>query len=124
MSSPPLAQIDRAVRLPPSGRCHEAARFRLLMRYSTMWGLLAALMVASSGVAAAELTPAEQARRLSDEGLTAFREQRYAEAIAKFEASYALAPLPLLIFDIAQAYRLQGDCAHALELYRRYQRET
>jgi tetratricopeptide (TPR) repeat protein len=78
--------------------------------------------------AAAQPSPstpvANRAVALSDEGIAAFRQQRYDEAIAAFAASYALAPLPALSFDIAQAYRLKGDCANASELYRRYLREA
>src|SRR5437868_10645676 len=63
---------------------------------------------------------ADEARRLSDEGLVHFAAGRYREAVAAFEASYAVKPLPVLWFNIAQAHRLAGDCARALEAYRRY----
>jgi hypothetical protein len=88
--------------------------------------IAAALSLAASGVAAAEPPPAGDPRAvaLSDEGVGYFRQQRYDEAISAFAASYAIVPLPLLSFDIAQSYRLKGDCAHAIEFYRRYLREA
>src|SRR5439155_15233303 len=63
---------------------------------------------------------AERARQLSDEGLVHFNQGRWREAVAAFEASYAVRPLAVLRFDIAQAHRLGGDCARARDEYRRY----
>ncbi len=79
-------------------------------------------MVALSSAVASAQPPsvAEQARALSDEGLEHFRQNEYAPAIASFQRSYAMSPLPALLFNIAQAYRLAGDCDHALQYYRRY----
>ncbi|HZS42419.1 MAG TPA: tetratricopeptide repeat protein [Polyangia bacterium] len=65
-----------------------------------------------------------RARQLSDEGLAQFNRGHYRQAIEAFEASFALRRLPVLLFDIAQAYRLDGDCDRALEHYRRYVREA
>jgi len=44
----------------------------------------------------------------------------YAAAIAEFQEAYRLAPAPQLWFNIAQAYRLQGDKANAVDYYRKY----
>jgi tetratricopeptide (TPR) repeat protein len=44
----------------------------------------------------------------------------YAEAIGEFETSLALMPLPELLFNIGQAYRLKGDAKRALEMYKRF----
>jgi hypothetical protein len=88
-----------------------------------MRALLRLLVLSIALAPAARAEPAGDAARahaLSDEGLAHFRQKRYAEAIAAFEASYALSPLPTLLFDIAQAHRLAGHCADALERYRRY----
>jgi tetratricopeptide (TPR) repeat protein len=73
-------------------------------------------------VRVASAQESDRALVLSDQGLALFRQHRYDEAIAAFKASYELLPLPLLLFDSAQAYRLKGDCQSALELYRRYLR--
>ncbi len=44
----------------------------------------------------------------------------YDQAIAEYQAAYELAPLPELIFNIAQVHRLKHDNQLALETYRRY----
>ncbi len=82
---------------------------------------LVVVVVAASALAgSADEASDRQARALSTEGLTQFKRGHYAEAIAAFQASYALSPLPPLLFDAAQAYRLLGRCDDALTLYRRY----
>jgi hypothetical protein len=45
---------------------------------------------------------------------------QYPEAIESYHAAYELLPLPLLLFDLAQAHRLSGDSAKAIELYQKY----
>jgi len=50
-------------------------------------------------------------------GKRAFTEQRYAEAAAEFRAAYDLQPDPKLLYSIAQAQRLAGDCAGAIASY-------
>jgi tetratricopeptide (TPR) repeat protein len=45
---------------------------------------------------------------------------KYDQAIAEYEDAYRLAPLPELLFNMAQAYRLKGDRKRAIELYERY----
>jgi tetratricopeptide (TPR) repeat protein len=62
----------------------------------------------------------ERAHELSDLGLAAFGVGRYADAIADFDAAYALSRVPLLVFNSAQAHRLKGDCEEAVTLYQRY----
>jgi hypothetical protein len=42
------------------------------------------------------------------------------EGVAEYEAGYAIVPLPEFLFNIAQAYRLKGDKAKAIEAFRRY----
>ncbi len=88
-------------------------------------GWTALVWIAALAVPARAGETAEQrwARQLSDEGLAHFQQAHYREAIAEFSASYALRPLPALLFNIAQAHRLSGDCAEALEFYRSYRRD-
>ena len=44
----------------------------------------------------------------------------YGEAIIEYQAAYALMPMPELLFNIGQCYRLSGDAAHAILYYQRY----
>jgi tetratricopeptide (TPR) repeat protein len=61
-------------------------------------------------------------RALSDRGLGHYRRGEYDLAIRDFQASFLLRPLPELLFNIAQAYRLQGNCNKALQSYSEYLR--
>jgi tetratricopeptide (TPR) repeat protein len=56
---------------------------------------------------------AERGRALHDAG-------DYADAIAAFNKAYVLAPTPGLLFNLAQAYRLAGQCDDAAWMYRRF----
>jgi tetratricopeptide (TPR) repeat protein len=53
-------------------------------------------------------------------GLAAQQDGRYDEAIAEYQAGYALVPHPEILFNLAQAHRLKGDAPRALAYYRRY----
>src|SRR5258708_2982105 len=66
----------------------------------------------------------QEARTLYSEGVTHYDLAEYAVAIEKFKAAYALSRAPRLLFDIAQAYRLQGagNCRNAAQFYRNYLR--
>lgn len=74
---------------------------------------------AAAGDAPHEADPGEAAR-LYDEGRRYFNVGEYDPAIEKLKAAYLIAPLPELLYDLGQAFRLKGDCAEALSLYRRY----
>jgi tetratricopeptide (TPR) repeat protein len=63
---------------------------------------------------------APEARRLTDSGLTHFAAGRYDDAIVDFQKSYAVSPVPGLLYNLAQAYRLTGNCGRALDHYRRF----
>lgn len=60
------------------------------------------------------------ARELAREGRAAHDAGDYARAIAAFQEAYVIAPSPALVFDLAQSYRLQGNCDAAAAMYRRY----
>ncbi len=69
--------------------------------------------------AAADSVP-NKARTLADRGRVAHDSRDYAGAIAAFTEAYALAPAPGLLFNLAQAYRLRGNCDDAALMYRRF----
>jgi tetratricopeptide (TPR) repeat protein len=60
------------------------------------------------------------AQALYDRGLARFQARAYAEAVADFEAGYALDPRREFLFAEAQAKRLAGDCKGAVALYERF----
>ena len=62
----------------------------------------------------------ERARELADRGRAFHDAGDYPHAIAAFKEAYVLAPSPGLLFNLAQAYRLEGDCDDAAWMYRRY----
>lgn len=61
-----------------------------------------------------------KARTLADRGRAFHDAGEYAKAIAAFTQAYVMAPSPALLFNLAQAYRLQGNCDDAALMYRRY----
>jgi tetratricopeptide (TPR) repeat protein len=63
-----------------------------------------------------------RAHRLYQEGRTEYDLGNYDRAIELFRESYQLVRAPLLLFNIAQAYRLKRDCRQALDGYRHFAR--
>lgn len=62
----------------------------------------------------------DKARTLASRGRAAHDAGDYPTAIAAFIQAYVIAPSPALLFNLAQAYRLQGNCDDAALMYRRY----
>lgn len=61
-----------------------------------------------------------KARALAERGRALHDAGDYASAIAAFNQAYAMAPSPALLFNLAQAYRLAGNCDDAALMYQRY----
>jgi tetratricopeptide (TPR) repeat protein len=61
-----------------------------------------------------------EARAHFAKGKSLQEQHKYDEAIAEYQAAYALTPLPPLLFNIAQSQRLKGDKAAALDFYDKY----
>lgn len=90
-----------------------------------------ALVLATATVAVAQPAPpppAEEqvarARQLYLEGKSHYDVGDYAKAIEIWKRAYVLSNAPMLLFNIAQAHRLSGDCATALKVYASYEREA
>jgi tetratricopeptide (TPR) repeat protein len=86
--------------------------------------ILLALLVA---LPARADTAVEKARAHYRTGEAHFRAGRYDEAIAEYQAAYALANRPELLFNIGSAYRKKAEQTHdaadkraAVDYYRRY----
>ena len=64
----------------------------------------------------------EKSRVLKNQGMSAYQAGRYDAAVKKFAAAIdnTPAPTPELIYYAAQAYRLKGERAKAIELYEKY----
>ena len=72
--------------------------------------------------AADDRANATEAARLYDEGKRHFDIGEYAQAIASWKQAYLRSSAPLLLFNIAQAYRLSNNCAQANRFYVNYRR--
>jgi tetratricopeptide (TPR) repeat protein len=83
--------------------------------------LLAVVALAASAADARAGDPVPpKARKLAERGRELHERGDYARAIAAFKEAYVIAPSPGLLFNLAQAYRLQGNCDDAELMYRRY----
>ena len=60
------------------------------------------------------------ARDLSDQALRQYQQGQFDAAIESFMGAFALSNNSGLLFNVAQAYRLKGDCEHARDYYQRY----
>ena len=108
-----------------SRRRRRAAKSLRRPTHETMKWLLVIVVMAWGPLAAAQpAAPADPApdKTLYDQGTKHYDLAEYAAAIESFRASYDLVPQPLLLFDIAQAYRQLHDCEHARTFYKSYLR--
>ena len=60
-----------------------------------------------------------RSKELYDQGSRAYKAGEYRRAVELFLEAYDLSGAPAILFNIAQAYRLDGACADALIYYRR-----
>ncbi|MCE9579307.1 MAG: tetratricopeptide repeat protein [Deltaproteobacteria bacterium] len=85
-----------------------------------MRSLVVVVVVAFAAPAVAQPADTSRARSLYVEGDTHFRLAEYDQAIVLFKEAYRLDPAPGLLFNLAQAYRLKGDCRQALWFYEKF----
>jgi hypothetical protein len=82
-----------------------------------------AVTVAFAGTArAAELTPQQKAemKSLYERATRAYDVGKYAEAIEEYQKAYEIGGDPPMLYNIAQAYRLNDQPGEAVRFYRRY----
>ncbi len=89
------------------------------------WLALGLALVGAPAIGhAEEPTPPDvipaKARALAQRGRAYHDAGDYGNAIISFKEAYVMAPSPGLLFNLAQAYRLQGNCDDATLMYRRY----
>ncbi len=87
--------------------------------------VIATVLVAASTVAHADnaLRPEQipaKARELAERGRAFHDAGDYTAAVSAFKEAYVLAPSAGLLFNIAQAYRLAGNCDESAWMYRRF----
>jgi tetratricopeptide (TPR) repeat protein len=68
--------------------------------------------------------PTARAKQLYTEGKRFYDIGEFAKAVESWKQAYVLSTAPMLLFNIAQAYRLSGDCEQALRFYANYERES
>lgn len=78
------------------------------------------LLAVAAPVWAEDAGVPEKARMLAERGRALHDAGDYAGAIAAYKEAYVLAPRPGLLFNLAQAYRLSGDCDDAAFMYKRF----
>jgi hypothetical protein len=111
--------------LAPPGR-----QFRSFARVTglVVWLLgLAVTVPAHADVPSAEARAEarrSEAKLRFDEGVNAFREHRYADAVEAFLKADALAASPALSFNIARAFERLDNPSSALRWYRDYRRRS
>jgi tetratricopeptide (TPR) repeat protein len=86
------------------------------LRSILLFGVLAALGTRASA------DPDPAVRDLVERAQRHFDLGEYDDAIAGYRAAYRADPRPALIYNLAQAYRLEGDCVTATVLYRNFVR--
>jgi tetratricopeptide (TPR) repeat protein len=82
--------------------------------------VLAIAPIAARGDDAWDGSIPAKARTLAERGRAFHDAGDYPHAIAAFTQAYVIAPSPALLFNLAQAYRLEGNCDDAALMYRRY----
>jgi len=81
------------------------------------------ILLCSAATAAAQPAP-KTAEQHYEQSKRYYDVEKYDEAIAELKTAYTLSADPVYLFNIAQAMRKKGDCAGAIDYYRKYLRES
>jgi len=127
MTPLPPGSTRRSSRILPLRSC------QLFRPTSAPWATLAALLalpiaivVLAPGVAQAQTPPAltaDQKQEMKihyERGQRAYDIGKYADAIDEYAKVYEIGGSPTMLFNIAQAHRLNNQLPEALRFYRRY----
>jgi tetratricopeptide (TPR) repeat protein len=86
---------------------------------------IAATLIFAAGRASAQSADdKEKAKLLHQAGLAEYQAGRYRQAVDAFRHAYKLVPAPGILFNLAQAYRLKGDCKNARRSYKKFLKES
>lgn len=85
-------------------------------------GALLCVLLALPGRAHAQLTPAQkqEVREHYDKAARAYDVQRFGEAVEEYQKTYEISGDPAMLFNVGQAFRLNGQPQEAVFYYRRY----
>ena len=90
-----------------------------------LWALVAVAVMSGDARAQADRedrVKKEQAKALYDEALRHYNVAEYDAAIEGFKESYVISGDPRLLFNVAQSYRLKGNCEEAVRFYKNFLR--
>jgi tetratricopeptide (TPR) repeat protein len=90
----------------------------ILLVLAGLWPVVA--RASGENEAPGQETSRVDAKRLFDEGTALYDRGAYDAAIERFREAHRVWPDPLVIFAVAQAQRLKGDCPAAIESYERF----
>jgi tetratricopeptide (TPR) repeat protein len=85
--------------------------------------VISGLIVTGRAKAAEPVSPEQaraQAKAHFKQGAAHYAAGRYDQALAEYQTAYELLPLPDILFNIGQVWRMKGDSARAIEYYNRY----
>ena len=97
-----------------------ASVFRHALRVLLGAGVILALVLCATSVAAPSRELKARAKRYVADGIVAQQAGRYDEAISLYTFAHELIPHPELLFNLGQAHRMRGDKPAALRYYREY----
>jgi tetratricopeptide (TPR) repeat protein len=81
---------------------------------------LAVVARVASAQPESDMPDTERAKLHYKQGKAFLDHKLYDDAIREFNAAYQIAPVPELLFNIAQADRLKGDSQKAIAMYQKY----
>jgi hypothetical protein len=84
--------------------------------------LAVVVSVTAGGAEAMQTSPAQKQEMMEhyERATRAYDIQKYQEAVEEYQKAYEIAGDPAMLYNVAQAYRLNGQLQEALHSYRRY----
>jgi hypothetical protein len=95
---------------------------RVGVAFALMLAVSASAGLGSRSARAADLTPQQkqEMKSLYERATRAYDVGKYAEAIEEYQKAYEIGGDPPMLYNIAQAYRLNDEPGEAVRFYRRY----
>src|SRR5690606_35346285 len=90
------------------------------MRWVRATAVLAFALTLVTRAGATEDADRKRALELFKESKQLYQEGRFRDAIERLEQAYALAPEPVLLYNLGRAFESSGELERAIDAYRRY----